>query len=90
MNGEAKNRIKNVKEKREQNVTENTSIARNSLSLSLSVPLCVLLLQPLFCDDLGACSNSLFPPFYQFKFPMSPIDFGKPCFCLQAWFVKIK
>ena len=48
--------------------------------------------QPPSCDDLGGCTNYLFPFYYQFKFPVSPLDFDKPCFCMQAktWFVKIK
>ena len=66
--------------KNENRMWLKTHLLQETVSLSLSVPFCLLLLQPLFCDDLGACSNSLFPPFYQFKFPMSPIDFGKPCF----------
>ena len=64
--------------------------------LQETVPLCAFLCfffrQPLFCDDLGACTNSLFPFYYQFKLTVSPFGFGKPCFCLHArtWFVKIK
>ena len=48
--------------------------------------------QPPFCDDLGGCTNFLFLFYYQFKFPVSPLDFDKPCFYMQAktWFVKIK
>ena len=51
-----------------------------------------MFLQPIFCDGLRACTNSLFPFYYQFKFRLSPPDFDKPCFCLhvKTWFVKIK
>ena len=84
--------IKNV-DGRKKN--ENRMWVKTQL-LQETVPLCVLFCvffrQPPFCYDLGACTNSLFPFHYQFKLTVSPLGFGKPCFCLHArtWFVKIK
>ena len=79
-----------VERKMKQIVSENTTIARNSPSLCAF--LCFFFLQPTFCDGLGACTNSMFPFYYQFKFPVSPLDFDKPCSCMQAktWFAKTK